>query len=163
MLDADITDQELQQAVDDLNKDKSPGIDGLPSEFYKKFWPILKKIYKAFILYSYDNGFTKTKNTSVTTLVYKDKGDIDRLKNFRPLSLTNTDMKIISKVNTTRLKKVMPTIIHKSQTAIDGHRIDHTIHMLRDLIDLANKEDIEAAFIFLDQEKAFDRVDHEFL
>ena len=35
--------------------------------------------------------------------------------------------------------------------------------MLRDLIDLVDKEDTEAAFIFLDQEKAFDRVDHDFL
>ena len=35
--------------------------------------------------------------------------------------------------------------------------------MIRDLIDLANKEDDTAAFIFLDQEKAFDRVNHDFL
>ena len=35
--------------------------------------------------------------------------------------------------------------------------------MIRDLIDLANKEDDTLAFIFLDQEKAFDRVNHNFL
>ena len=35
--------------------------------------------------------------------------------------------------------------------------------MIRDLIDLVDAEDTEAAFIFLDQEKAFDRVDHDFL
>ena len=35
--------------------------------------------------------------------------------------------------------------------------------MLRDLIDLVDKEDDQAAFIFLDQEKAFDRVYHTFL
>ena len=34
---------------------------------------------------------------------------------------------------------------------------------LRDLIDLVDKEDDQAAFIFLDQEKAFNRVDHAFL
>ena len=38
---------------------------------------------------------------------------------------------------------------------MDGRRIDHTIHLLR--------ENLEAAFIFLDQEKAFDRVNHNFL
>ena len=46
---------------------------------------------------------------------------------------------------------------------MDGRRIDHTVHLLRDLINLSNQENLEAAFIFLDQEKAFDRVDHQFL
>ena len=35
--------------------------------------------------------------------------------------------------------------------------------MVRDLIELANHDDETAAFIFLDQEKAFDRVNHKFL
>ena len=35
--------------------------------------------------------------------------------------------------------------------------------MLCDFIQLANNENLESAFIFLDQEKAFDCVNHEFL
>ena len=35
--------------------------------------------------------------------------------------------------------------------------------MIRDLIDMANKDDDTAAFVFVDQEKAFDRVNHDFL
>ena len=58
---------------------------------------------------------------------------------------------------------VLPTIIHSTQTAVYGRRIDQNIHLVRDLIDLANKNDETAAFIFLDQEKAFDRVNHKFL
>ena len=44
-----------------------------------------------------------------------------------------------------------------------GRKIDNTVHMLRDLIQLADNENLESAFIFLDQEKAFDRVNHAFL
>ena len=44
-----------------------------------------------------------------------------------------------------------------------GRKIEQTIHLIRDLIELANKGEEPAAFIFLDQEKAFDRVDHNFL
>ena len=62
-----------------------------------------------------------------------------------------------------RLKVVLPSIIHSSQTAVFGRQIDQTVHLVRDLIALANKEDDTAAFIFLDQEKAFDRVNHKFL
>ena len=35
--------------------------------------------------------------------------------------------------------------------------------MIRDLIELANKKDDRAAFIFLDQKKAFDRINHKFM
>ena len=75
----------------------------------------------------------------------------------------NVDIKILAKALANRLKNVLPSIIHITQTAVHGRQIDETVHMIRDLIDLANKEDIPAAFLFLDQEKAFDRVNHNFL
>ena len=57
---------------------------------------------------------------------------------------------------------VLPTIIHESQTAVFGWRIDNNLHLVRDLIELAQRDDEEAA-LFLDQEKAFDRVSHKVL
>ena len=75
----------------------------------------------------------------------------------------NVDLKILTKCLSNRLRPVLPSIIHLSQTAVDGRRIDYTVHLIRDLIDLINKDDTEGALIFLDQEKAFDRVEHDFL
>ena len=63
----------------------------------------------------------------------------------------------------TRLHTVLPSIIHKSQTGVHGRKIDHTIHTIRDLIAMAEMNNDDAAFIFLDQEKAFDRVNHQLL
>ena len=85
------------------------------------------------------------------------------MRNYRPISLINVDLKILTKALTNRLKEVLPSIIHFTQTALDGRRIDNTVHMLRDFVQLANAEDLESAFIFLDQEKAFDHVKHAFL
>ena len=85
------------------------------------------------------------------------------LTNYRPISLINADVKIITKVLADRLNSVLPSIIHSTQTAVYGRRIDQNIHLIRDLIEIANKNDETAAFIFLDQEKAFDRVNHDFL
>lgn len=42
-------------------------------------------------------------------------------------------------------------------------KLHNTVHLARDLIDLINQKDDEAAFLFLDQEKAFDRVNHNVL
>ena len=163
MLDEELRPKEIQQAVYELNDAKSTGIDSFTAEFYKKFWPLLQDHYVAFINCANRTSFSHSKNTSVISILYQEKGDTDDLKNYRPISLINVDLKILTKALTNRLKKVLPSVIHYTQTAVDDQKIDNTVHMLRDLIQLANIEDLPAAFIFLDQEKAFDRVNHDFL
>ena len=61
------------------------------------------------------------------------------------------------------MKQVLPTIIHKSQTNVPGRRIDTTVHTIRDLIQMMENNNIDAGFLFLNQEKAFDRVNHALL
>ena len=163
MLGAALAEKELQTAVSQLNADKRPGIDGITAEFYQQFWNLIHKQYFEYIKEVRRTSFPSGKNTSVTTIIYKDKGDVTDLKNDRLISLINVNVKILTKVLTNRLKQALPSVIHRTQTAVDGRKIDHTIHMLRDLIQIANDQDLKAAFIFLDQEKAFDRVNLEFL
>ena len=75
----------------------------------------------------------------------------------------NVDVKILTKLLSMRLNLVLPSIIHETQTAVYGRHINSTVHLVRDIIDLVNKNDDQAALILLDQEKAFDRVEHDFL
>ena len=162
-LDAPLTIEEIRKTIFQIQTGKSPGLDGIPIEFYQEFWDVIKDLYFAFIREVRTAAFSNAKNTSVIKIIYKKKGEIYLLCNYRPISLINVDIKILTKVLANRLKYVLPTIIHESQTAVYGRKIDQTIHTIRDLIDIANKEDEQAAFIFLDQEKAFDRVNHNFL
>ena len=62
-----------------------------------------------------------------------------------------------------RLKKVLPSIIDSSQTCVPGQNISKNVHTLQDVIKYANSENITAAILLIDQEKAFDRVGHTFL
>lgn len=39
---APFSDQDIQSAMFDIATDKSPGLDGFPSEFFKTYWPILR-------------------------------------------------------------------------------------------------------------------------
>jgi len=142
---------------------KTPGLDGIPVEFYQEYWDEIKDLYMAYLRKVQVEGFSTAKNTSIIKLIYKKNGEIYLLINYRPISLINVDIKILTKVLANRLKYILPHIIHVSQSAVYGRKIDQTVHMIRDLIDIANKDDESAAFIFLDQEKAFDRVNHEFL
>ena len=146
-----------------LQKGKSPGPDGIPVEFYQHFWYLIKTMFFNFIQEVKLCSFPNETNTSVTTLIFKENGETYLLTNYRPIALMNVQIKFLTKILATRLKYVLPTIIHQSQTAIYGRKIDNTIHLIRDLIQLSNENNEEAAFLFLDQEKAFDRVDHDFL
>ena len=162
-LDAPITLKELTAAVSQLPPDKTPGADGIPIEFYRKFWTLLQERYLAYINAAYEAGFPSPRNVGYIKLIYKDKGTPCDLTNYRPIALLNCDIKILTKTLANRLKLVLPTIIHKSQTCIPGRHIDTTVHTIRDLIQMAENEQMDAAFIFLDQEKAFDRVNHQLL
>ncbi len=162
-LDRIITEEELEKVVNKLKRGKSPGPDGIPAEFYQQFWPKIKGMYLEFINQVRTSAFPNSKNVSITTLIYKDRGVTYLLTNYRPIALMNVDVKILTKLLAMRLNFVLPTIIHESQTAVYGRKIHNTVHLVRDLIDLANQNDDEAALLFLDQEKAFDRVNHKVL
>ena len=162
-LDAPITAEEVKKAIDKLPRGKSPGIDGFPVEFYKVYWGKIKVLFMSYVREVKEEGLPNNRNVSVIKLSYKKKGEICLLSNYRPISLINADVKIITKVLSERLKLALPSIIHPTQTAVYKRRIDQNIHLVRDLIDIANRDNDTAAFIFLDQEKAFDRVNHNFL
>ena len=162
-LDDPLTIEEIEKGLRSMANGKSPGPDGITAEFYKTFWYLIKERFLSYINQAKLSGFREYRNQSSTTIVYKRKGEVYKLDYYRPIALMNVDLKILTKTLSNRLRSVLPSIIHHSQTAVDKRRIDHTVHMIRDLVDLINKDDSEGALIFLDQEKAFDRVEHDFL
>ena len=94
-------------------------------------------------------------------LLRKNKHGGDGISNFRPLTVLNTDLKILAKILANRLQTVLPSLICPEQTcAVKGRTIQDSLHLVRTIIE---KVDGNAALINLDQSKAFHRVDHAFL
>ena len=148
-----------------LNTDKAPGPDGFTAEFYTKFWNLLGPLVTEVISKCFEDGnLCETMKTSVTRLIYKKRGDIKDLKNWRPISLLNVDYKICSKAITIRLSKVLDSIIHPDQTcSVPGRSISNNTSMLRDVLDFIEQTNETGILVSLDQEKAFDRVNRDFL
>ncbi|CAM2106434.1 unnamed protein product [Caretta caretta] len=97
---------------------------------------------------------------AVLTLLLK-KGDLCDLRNWRPVSLLGTDYKIIAKAISLRLGSVMTDVIHPDQTyTVPGRSIFDNLFLVRDLLELGRRDGLSFALLSLDQEKAFDRVDH---
>ena len=104
-----------------------------------------------------------TMRRGVIVLIWK--GDDKRLlKNWRPISLLNCDYKIIAKVLSTRIRHILPKIIHPNQKCgIKGRSIHDGAALIRDLIHYVNNNNLPGVIISLDQTKAYDRVEWDFL
>ena len=154
---------QLENAMKEQPLHKSPGLDGLPVEFYRSMWETMKHdFYDLVTEISKDKDLTFSQKKGAIRIVFK-KQDRHNLKYYRPITLLNTDIKIITKVLAVRLRKVLPSLIDLSQTCLPGRNITKNVHTLQDLIKYANSENISAAILFIDQEKTFDRVSHSFL
>jgi len=146
-----------------MESNKSPGLDGLSTNFYKHFWPLLGPELTNIYNYAYDHGHLSLSQRGVITLLFK-KGDGTKLQNWRPITLLNTDYKILTKALSNRLKQVLPYIIHTDQTAcIPGRTINNNLRLIQDVITYANETNKPLALITIDQLKAFNRVSHTFL
>ncbi len=100
---------------------------------------------------------------AVLTLLPK-KGDLQLIKNWRPVSLLCTDYKLLSKVLASRLSKVMEQVVHPDQTyCVPGRLISDNIVLIRDLLEISKLFDLKMGIVSIDQEKAFDRVEHKYL
>ena len=85
------------------------------------------------------------------------------LDDYRPITLLNTELKILARVLASRLQLVISDLIGPEQTfAVKGGSIQDNLHLIREVLE-GVEDDTEAALISLDQSKAFDRVDHRFL
>ena len=159
-----ITQKECEEALRNMKDNKSPGSDGLPPEFYKTFWQDIKNLVIGSLNAAYEKGeLSPTQKRGHLTLLFK-KNEKELLKNWRPISLLNTDYKILTHVLANRLKGVIHKIILKDQNGyIKGRNIGYNIRLIQDVIEYFEEGNIEGAIIFLDFHKAFDTVNHDFL
>ena len=97
--------------------------------------------------------------------VVRKKGkDLTMIKNWHPVSLLNTDYKILTKTLSRRLEKHIPSVIHSDQSGfVAGRYIGESIRFIEDLIEKFDKEDKEGIILQLDFEKAFDSVEWNFM
>ncbi|KAJ3584838.1 hypothetical protein NHX12_015333 [Muraenolepis orangiensis] len=163
-LEGPLTIQELQTALQGMQGRRAPGIDGLSVEFYKAYWDVLSHDLLDVFNESLASGSMPVScRRAVITLLPK-KGNLQDIKNWRPVSLLCVDYKILSKALATRLGKAVEQVIHRDQTyCVPGRSMVDNVHLIRDVLEVSSSLDINTGLISLDQEKAFDRVEHSFL
>jgi hypothetical protein len=156
---------ELHNALLEMSDEKSPGNDGLPPEFYKEFWEDIKVPFFASVVQAKIKGeLSASQRQAIIRLIEKKDKDKKFIKNWRPISLLNTDLKIISRALALRLKSVLPDVISSKQTAYVKNRfIGEGARLISDILEVTNTLNIEGYMITIDFEKAFDSLNHTFL
>ena len=156
---------EIKEVIQSMENGKSPGVDGIPIEFYKEFLetiiPDLQKTYNETL---FTNKKTpKTWNQAMITLIPK-KGTIKLLKYWRPISLLCVDYKILTKILANRLRHILPQIISEEQNcSIPNRTIFSNLFLIRDMITYTKQKNNHLYLLQIDQKKAFNKIDRNFL
>ena len=164
-LEKPISKKECREILNDLAKNKSPGNDGIPVEFYLSFWNELEDIFMESVLDSFEKGEMSTSQRQAILILIKKEGKDEReLKNWRPISLLNVDVKIITKVFAKRMCKFIDKLISVCQTGfVKGRYIGESIRVIIDIMFYTKMHNIPGLLFFLDYEKAFDSLEWDFM
>ena len=164
-LERDVHKNEIHEALLKMPNGKTPGIDGLPAEFYKVFWDhISDLILKVFQEILGSNHLPLDMRRGYVSLIPKKDKDSRYVRNWRPISLLNTDYKILAKAMARRLKPTLPFLIHSDQKGfMSGRYIGENIRLVIEAMDHCEVQEQPGLLFFADFEKAYDSVDRRFL
>jgi hypothetical protein len=160
----EVSQQEIKEALDQMNPDKAPGPDGFTARFYQHSWDIIKSDLTKMIRKSQTSSkLGGGTNSSFLALIPKEKGAAN-FSRFRPISLCNTSYKILTKVIANRIKEILPQIIPENQGGfIKGRHIADNIILVQEALHSSIRRKDKGMIIKLDLANAFDRVRHNFL
>lgn len=164
LLEGDLTTAELTKAMQSMENNKTPGVDGLPKEFYATFWdqlkePLLEVFKESFITGTLPPSLRK----GSISLLFK-RGPKEDLRNWRPLTMLGVDAKILSKALFFRIQPIVNNIVHFDQTCgIPGRSMSDSLALVRDCYLYCQERSLPLCILGLDLEKAFDSISHQYL
>ena len=161
LLDNEISENEVLRALKASNNKSAPGLDGLPCEVYKVLWIDIKNLILESFNYSYTiSNLCDSQKTGMICLIHKGKGlDTTNISNWRPITLTNFDYKLLAKTLALRLNYCIDKCIHSDQHAfMKGRPISEMIRIIDDITEWGKNKKSDNLILSIDYAKAFDTI-----
>jgi exonuclease III len=156
--------EELVNASRAMALGKAPGLDGLCIELYRECPFLLDSL-----LLVWESCLARSEplpwcmRGGVVTLLHK-KGPADQLDNYRPITLLTCAYKLVAKALTARLRPHVAKVVGPHQTGFIPRRdIRSNILEAHLALKAAKAQGVSGALLFFDFQKAYDRLDREFL
>uniref|UniRef100_A0A8I6WDK1 Reverse transcriptase domain-containing protein n=1 Tax=Hordeum vulgare subsp. vulgare TaxID=112509 RepID=A0A8I6WDK1_HORVV len=160
----DFTEAEVKDALFDMAASRALGPNNIPAEFYQVCWDIVKNDIMS-LFHHFHRGALDVKclNYGVITLLPKVSG-AGRIQQFRPICLLRCPYKMIMKVLDRRAACVADALISSTQNAfIKGRNIMDGILALHEILNYTHVSKKVGIVLKLDFEKAYDKVNWDFL
>ncbi|XP_075700942.1 uncharacterized protein LOC142665212 [Rhinoderma darwinii] len=165
LMDADITLEEVSRAIHDLAKGKSPGPNGNPIEVHCKYAEHVVPGMHSMFTHSLEMASLpeSLNDATIVVLLKSDKDPLD-CGSYRPISLLNSDYKVLTKILATRLNSVIHTIIHPDQTGfMPGKSTSDNIRRIQVVTQVGIALNKDWAVASLNAAKAFDSIEWPYL
>ena len=161
---ASFSEDEVKAAIRGLNSKGAPGPDGIPVFFYLECWDVVGAEVMAMIEdFRVGRCNMDRLNKAYIILLPKVEG-AELIKDFGPVSLSNSIYLIIVKVLANRLRLVLPTIISPYQSAfLPGRQMSDSIVMAEEIVAAWCRDNTPGFLWKVDFSKAYDSIDWSFL
>ena len=164
LLDNQITGAEIEVALSQLSRGKSPGSDAIPADVYKAGGPAMRQRLTTVFQAMWDAEQLPQDFKDATVVhIYKHKGDRHSCDNHRGIALLSSAGKILARVLLNRLLKHLEQgLLPESQSGFRKARgTTDMIFSARQLQEKCQEQNIDLYTVFIDLTKAFDYISRD--
>ena len=163
-LERPIEKEEVYRAIKSGAKRRAPGIDGMSLEFYAVHWELIQNDLTEMLNDMFlHKRITLSQKKGIIICLPK-TNNRDTLDSYRPISLLNTEYKLLARIMATRLKPILTALMPTGQyCGIPGKSMLDALAAIRDVIAYHETEKRPMCIVTLDFQKAFDKIAHDYL
>ena len=155
---------EIYKAIHSGGRNRAPSRDGIWLEFYKATWTTIRDDFCSIMNHMLFGGVITPQQKHGTILCLPKPHKPLTPADHRPITLLNTDYKIVAPILAHRLRPMMGKYLRYTQyCGVPGNTILDAVATVRDAIAHAENTNTPLCILTLDFKNALDRIAHSYI